>query len=250
MIEPDLPKNESQRLEALKAYNILDTDLDESFDGITKLASQISGMPICLISLLDETRQWFKSHHGLDATETPRELSFCGHAINNQTEFMIVPNAQKDERFFDNPLVTGDPNVIFYGGAPLISTQGFPLGTLCVIDHKPNSLNPEQISALKLLSNQVIQLLELHKILNLTKAGLHTEKENYKTLFELSPVAFVILGEKGFIDCNNKALELFQIKSRAALIKLHPADISPKTQPSGEDSLSLSNILIEKTMHG
>tara|TARA_R110000796_G_scaffold23445_7_gene67122 strand:+ start:6869 stop:8023 length:1155 start_codon:yes stop_codon:yes gene_type:complete len=147
----------------LRSYSILDTLPESDYDNITKIAAEICGTPISLISLIDDKRQWFKSHHGLDATETPKEYAFCGHAINTPNDVFIVQDARKDERFHDNPLVTGDPHVIFYVGVPLVSEAGLPLGTLCVIDHKPNLLSQSQISSLSALSNQVINLLELRK---------------------------------------------------------------------------------------
>ncbi len=147
----------------MRSYSILDTLPESDYDNITKIAAEICGTPISLISLIDDKRQWFKSHHGLDATETPKEYAFCGHAINTPNDVFIVQDARKDERFHDNPLVTGDPHVIFYAGVPLVSEAGLPLGTLCVIDHKPNLLSQSQISSLSALSNQVINLLELRK---------------------------------------------------------------------------------------
>ena len=163
MIFPDIPKDEIKRLHALKEYSILDTMAEEEYDDITYLASQICQTPISLISLIDEKRQWFKSHHGLEATETPKEFAFCAHAINDKNNIFIIPDSRKDKRFHDNPLVTDDPHVIFYAGIPLTNKDGFALGTLCVIDNEPNSLDEFQIKALKALSNQIIALFELRK---------------------------------------------------------------------------------------
>ncbi len=163
MQQPDIPANEPERLQALEDYNILDTLPEELFDDITQIASHICNVPIALVSLVDQDRQWFKSHHGLDATETPRESAFCAHAINAPTEILEVQDSEKDERFHDNPLVTGSPNVKFYAGAPLINPDGHALGTLCVIDNKANSLSEDQKAALKALSRQVVAQLELKK---------------------------------------------------------------------------------------
>ncbi|MBJ7882952.1 sensor histidine kinase [Gelidibacter salicanalis] len=160
---PQVPKNESHRLDALNSYQILDTLPEKEYDEITALASMICNTPMSLISLIDKDRQWFKSHHGLDTNETPREFAFCAHAINQKDKTLIVNDARIDERFRDNPLVTGDPNLVFYAGIPLINPEGLPLGTLCVLDVKPKQLTPEQEHALEMLANQLMKLLELRK---------------------------------------------------------------------------------------
>jgi len=148
-------------LAALNGYSILDTLPEKEYDDIAFLASQICGTPIALISLIDEKRQWFKSHHGFNATETPREVAFCAHAINDKGNILIVPDSREDIRFHDNPLVTGDPRVVFYAGVPLVNSAGHALGTLCVVDNKPNHLNEGQVQALKALTSQLNKLLEL-----------------------------------------------------------------------------------------
>ena len=163
MKSPEKYKNEKERLKILESYSILDTLPESDYDNLTAIASEICNMRISLISLLDNDRQWFKSHHGLDTTETSKDFAFCAHAINESSNIFVVPDARKDERFYDNPLVTGDPNVIFYAGVPLNSPEGFPLGTLCVIDNKPNLLSQSQLNSLKALANQAMNLLELRK---------------------------------------------------------------------------------------
>jgi len=163
MIYPQIPDNESVRLKALQAYEILDSEEEIAFDDITAIAAEICQTPIALISFIDEKRQWFKSKHGLAESETPREIAFCAHAINYPNEILEVPDAELDERFHDNPLVTNDANVRFYTGAPMVNNEGFALGTLCVIDHKPNKLSESQKKALSALANQVIAQLELKK---------------------------------------------------------------------------------------
>jgi PAS domain S-box-containing protein len=155
MEKAPLPGNEAERLRALKSYDILNTLSEAEFDRFTKLASIICDMPISLITLLDETRQWFKSNLGLDVPETPRNVSFCQYAILKDS-LMEVPDATKDERFKDNILVTSNPNIRFYAGYPLIDENGYALGSLCVIDQKPNKLTLNQQEALKHLAGEVV----------------------------------------------------------------------------------------------
>lgn len=158
-----LPQNEKERLKVLKNYNILDTLPEEEYDAITKIASGICDTPIALVTIVDKNRQWFKSKRGLKASETPRDIAFCAHTILNPDELFIVNDATKDARFFDNPLTTEDTKVVFYAGAPLNSSEGYPLGTLCVIDNKPKVLSENQKESLLLLSKQVVLLFELRK---------------------------------------------------------------------------------------
>jgi GAF domain-containing protein len=156
---------EVDRLQLLRSYGILDSEPEEEFDDITRAAALVCRTPIALISLVDESRQWFKSRVGVDATETSREISFCAHAMD-LPEPLIVPNAEQDPRFSHNPLVTGDPNIRFYCGMPLRS-EGHGLGTLCVIDRQPRMLTPEQIQILKVLSAAVLSRLQLRRALHL-----------------------------------------------------------------------------------
>ncbi len=155
-----LPKDEAERLQALKDYEILDTPAEEAFDRITRIASRVLQTPISVISLVDANRQWFKSRQGLDATETPREIAFCTHAIL-QEEVMVVTDATQDPRFKDNPLVTGDPKIRFYAGAPLRTRQGHGIGTLCAIDRRPREITAEQSELLQDLAQLVIDEMEL-----------------------------------------------------------------------------------------
>ncbi|SFC89782.1 hypothetical protein SAMN05421780_111153 [Flexibacter flexilis DSM 6793] len=163
MKKPEIPADEELRLKALKEYSILDTLPEKEYEEITYLASQICKVPISLITLIDEKRQWFKSNRGLTVTETPRDVAFCAHAINDKQNIFIVPDSRNDARFHDNPLVTDDPYVIFYVGIPLVNPDGFALGTLCVIDKEPHVLDQYQINALKALANQVMNVFELRK---------------------------------------------------------------------------------------
>ena len=191
-----MPEQEPKRLAALRRYDVLDTLPEVAFDELTRLASQICATPIALITLLDERRQWFKSRVGLEVTETPRELSFCAYTIL-QDELMTVPDAEVDERFASNPLVVSGPRMRFYAGMPLITGDGFKLGTLSVIDHRPRALEPGQAEALRILSRQVMMQLELRRHLQelahsiekhrVTEDRLRTSEAFYQTLVETLP---------------------------------------------------------------
>ena len=154
---------ETKRLQDLKSMQLLDTIPEKEYDDLTSLAAFICNTPISLVSLITDTRQFFKSHHGVDISETPIEQSFCAHAIKVPELPFIVEDARKDKRFKDNPLVKGQPNILFYAAIPLISGKGNALGTLCVIDNKPRKLEQKQLEALKSLANQVVHLFELRK---------------------------------------------------------------------------------------
>ncbi len=163
MIEAPKPDNENDRLQELKSLSILDTLEEEDFDNLTELASQICGTPIALVSLIDENRQWFKSHHGLPVSEAPRKYSLCAHAINDPENILVVPDSRKDHRFHDNPFVVNEPKAVFYAGVPLVTESGMALGTLCVMDLEPRVLSEKQLKSLSALSGQVVNLLKLRK---------------------------------------------------------------------------------------
>lgn len=163
MKKPEIPQNEEQRLGRLYEYSLLDTFQEDEYDQITKMASKICGTPISLISLIDKERQWFKSNIGLSVPETSRDFAFCAHAINFPQETFVVPDSRKDERFFDNPFVLNDPNIVFYAGVPLVTEDNLALGTLCVIDSQPKELSKGEQEALEILAKQVVKLFELRK---------------------------------------------------------------------------------------
>jgi len=165
MIKAAIPVNEANRIRALLACSILDTLPDDNFDVISQIASQVCETPISLISFVDTERQWFKSHFGTVIQETHRDFSFCAHAILNPTEILEVKDLSVDERFHDNPLVASSPFVRFYAGVPLVNSEGFALGTLCVIDYKPKELTSQQRQILKSLSTQIVAQLEMTKTL-------------------------------------------------------------------------------------
>lgn len=163
MLVPKQPSNEFQRQKSLESLNILDTLPESEYDNITAIAAKICGTPIALISLIDNNRQWFKSRQGLDAEETPRDVAFCAHAILKPDELFEVNDATKDERFADNPLVTNNPNVVFYAGSPLVTPEGDALGTLCVIDNQPREISQNSKDLLILLSRHVVTHMQVRK---------------------------------------------------------------------------------------
>ncbi len=163
MKTPAVPSNEAERLATLHSLKILDTEAEERFDAITRIAKRLFNVEIALVSLVDTNRQWFKSKQGLDASETPRDISFCGHAILSENTF-VIEDASKDARFADNPLVTGAPNIRFYAGAPIAYLDGQNMGTLCIIDSKPRAFTKDDeklLNDLKSLVERELAAIEL-----------------------------------------------------------------------------------------
>jgi diguanylate cyclase (GGDEF)-like protein len=181
MIKPDIPKNEAERLHALRTLKLLDSSHEERFDRVTRMAKRMFDVSISLVSLVDEDRQWFKSKQGLDASETPRYISFCGHAIN-QDGLFIIPDASKDDRFFDNPLVTDAPNIRFYAGYPLKLRQGINIGTLCIIDSKPKNLDEEDLQLLKDLGAMIEQEIQSIQLATLDELTMISNRRGFLTL--------------------------------------------------------------------
>lgn len=214
---------EPRRLQSLQELNILDTMPEVEFDRITQLAANICETPIALISLIDKNRQWFKSKVGLSADETARDIAFCSHAILQDDTF-IVNDSSKDERFFDNPLATGDLSVQFYAGAPLLSPNGFPIGTLCVIDNKPRKLSDKQIEMLKLLSANVTEILRL-RIQNFQLEEINKTLIFQSTALQSMVEGLVIQKQGGaIVDFNVSALQILglsadQLLGRSSLDK-------------------------------
>lgn len=223
------PENEIERLRVLNEYAILDTISEKEYESITQLASYICNVPIALVSLIDQNRQWFKASVGLDASETSRKDSFCQYTIMNNHIFE-VENAAEHELFHDNPLVLGNPNIRFYAGAPLLNKNGFVMGSLCVIDTKPNKLTAEQKNALQLLANQVVALLDARKK-NLEYLDSQKELRNF---IDLSKDLVCIANLDGLFYKVNPAFtsvlgyEKQELEGVPFIDFVHPEDV-PKT---------------------
>ena len=222
---------EEQRLKALEELKILDTLSEIEFDQITKIAAQICETPIALISLVDDHRQWFKSKQGLDAKETPKEVAFCAHAILEKKVF-VIEDAKKDERFHDNPLVIGSPFVHFYAGAPLMSPGQLPIGTLCVIDHKPKKLKPEQLEALQALSDQVTRLLQMRQqVMSLSQANQRLKFQ--KEIFENMQEGVVLQDKSGaIVEHNSSALKVLGLSAEQIMGR---TSVDPRWKSIQED---------------
>jgi diguanylate cyclase (GGDEF)-like protein len=209
--KPDIPSNEVSRLEALHSLNILDTPPEERFDRVTRLARHMFQVPMALVTLIDANRQWFKSAQGIDARETPRDTSFCAHAIHDNG-IMVVPNALTDARFADNPNVTGEPHVRFYAGCPLKAPNGARLGTLCIIDRKPRAPDSEDLAALRdlaaivedeLAALQMAMQDELTRIANRRGFLLTAQQSMALCIRQGLPASLVFLDLDGFKAIND-----------------------------------------------
>ncbi|MEP7706454.1 sensor domain-containing diguanylate cyclase [Paraglaciecola sp. 25GB23A] len=185
MIKPEIPENEAERLHALRTLQVLDTAHEERFDRVTRMAKRMFGVSISLVSLVDEDRQWFKSKQGLEATETPRDISFCGHAINGNGLF-IIPDASEDVRFSDNPLVTEAPNIRFYAGYPLKIREGLNIGTLCIIDQAPKTMDEEDQQLFKDLGAMIEQEIKSIQLATLDELTLISNRRGFLTLVDHS----------------------------------------------------------------
>ncbi len=204
-----LTPDETARLEALIAYDVLDTPHEAVFQAITALAASITGSPIALISLVDKDRQWFKANWGLDARETPRDIAFCSHAIH-QTELFEVPDTLSDSRFFDNPLVLGNPNIRFYAGHPLQTETGYKLGTLCVIDRQPRVLSDGQRNSLSELAIVVMRLFEAHRKTREIEQELSNRVKQIRAITDSLPALITYVDrDQRYRFCNAKVASTF-----------------------------------------
>ncbi len=185
-----LPANEADRLANLRLYNILDTPSEEAYDDLVKVASRICGTPVSMISMIDRERQWYKATLGVDPalTETSREVAFCAHNILDPDTPLVVPDMRKDERFMDNPFVAGVPHAIFYAGIPLVTQEGYAIGSLCVIDLEPRELTEEQIDSLRRLARQATRLLDLRLALKETQQHYLERAEAFDQLRDFSHI--------------------------------------------------------------
>ncbi len=247
MIKIPKPVNEIERLKALESYSIMDSLSEKEYDSITQLAAYICETPIAAVSLIDQDRQWFKSQVGLDVSETPRDISFCQHTIMND-ELFEVSNALDNEDFVNNPLVTGNPNIRFYAGAPLKDSNGYNLGSLCVIDTKSKTLSQEQRKALRILGDQVVVLLQLRK----NNFDLRATQKEYQNFLDLSVDLVCITSAIGFFLKANPAFTRAlgypdkELEGKPFVDYLHPDDLE-KTffevdkLSKGEVSISFEN---------
>jgi PAS domain S-box-containing protein len=245
MITAPVPTHEPDRLAALHRYDILDTAPDDAFDDLTALAAHICGTPMALISLVDANREWFKSKVGVQDLESPRDIAFCAHGIL-QEDIFVVPDALVDDRFSDNPMVTGDPHVRFYAGASLVTADGYALGMLCVKDIVPRDLRPDQVEALRILGHQVIAQIELRQriaiqehliaeathreqTLRTAEHALEAERALLRTLVNALPDYIYVKDDQSrFVVVNTAQLALLGVATPEAVIGKTDFDFFPR----------------------
>ena len=219
MIEPPLPRNEAERLAALRGLHILDTPPEERFDRITRLATELFGVPTAFISLIDERRVWYKSKEGLDLSELPRRETFCGHTILDPTRTMVVNDAARDERFHDNPCVTGANGFRFYAGQPLLSPEGLPLGAFCIMDQESHTLSEKQIDGLRDLAKMAEAELTTAE-LNEALGRLRKAEENYRSIFEnVAEGIFQVDCAGSYVHANPAAARCYGYDSTAEFVE-------------------------------
>lgn len=212
MKKPEIPANEAVRMQCVLSSGLLDSPPDERFDRITRLTQRLFGVPITYIALIDKERQWFKSKMGLTLTETPRDISFCGHAILGNDIFCI-PNAHNDDRFKDNPLVIGPPNICFYAGMPLSGYDGSKMGTLCIIDTQPRDLTEDDISAMRDLADCVeSEILLIHE--RQTASSLKFKEDRMQAVIDAITDGEITLNPDGTVKTFSPVAEgIFDIKA-------------------------------------
>ena len=242
-----IPENEVERLAALEHYQLMGTAPETDFDELTELAAEICGTPIALVTLLGAEKQWFKSHHGTDLEQTPREIAFCSHAILETDGVMVVPDARNDLRFKTNPLVTGDTKIVFYAGVSLINTEGYAMGTLCVIGHEQRELTAGQLSALKVLGKQALMLMELRrKTAVLECQNRELERKNAALQQFARRAVHDIKNPLTSILLNSQAL-VYRLKDKIDERTLRLAEMNIS---SGKELTAMINDLLEDSLNG
>jgi GAF domain-containing protein len=216
------PKNEEARLAALARYEVLDTPPEADLDAITRFAAMVCEVPIALVSLVDRSRQWFKSRVGFEWLETPREMSFCGSTILS-SEPLVVEDTLKDERFRSNPMVIGPPRIRFYAGSPLLTQEGYALGALCVKDTVPRRLSAMQLEALRVLSRQAMTQIELRR----QRRELAASQESLRVVTENANIGMVIVdSERKYTYANKAYREILGIRL-LDIVGMRVADVLP-----------------------
>ena len=256
--------DEAGRLAALKQYDIMDTAFEEDYDSISYIAAVMCDTPIAFVTFLDETRNWFKSRHGVSGTESPRYTSFCQHAIAQGEPVMIVENATEHEVFKKYPFVVNDPNIVFYAGAPLVTKDGYSIGTVCVLDTEKKKLTPEQIKGLEMLSQRTMEMLELRRtnaelqILRATLESKNSDLEQFAMIVShdiKSPLTSIILANEMLemndnVSLNEETMKFINISNKAANKIKDLVDGILNFAKSEHDLLQRSNIGTRKMIEG